>query len=72
MQVRQTELVKDLHGPAAPLGTQALQFQYELHILAGREHGNEIVRLEHEAQRVQAQVGPLSSGQRRYILPQHG
>jgi hypothetical protein len=48
-----------------------LQLEDELDVLARRQHGHEVVRLEHEAERLQTHLRTCMLGQRRDVLPEH-
>ena len=58
-KVGQTEVVQHRPCVIAPAGRHPLQLEDQLHVLDGGEHRDEVERLKHKADRVQAQVGTI-------------
>src|SRR5690606_35637278 len=71
-QLGEAELAQHRERPLAPVyGAHALQLEHELHVLRRGQDGDEVVSLEHEADRAQSELGPLALAHRAQAPAEH-
>ena len=71
-EVTQAQFIEHGTSPATPFGgSNALQFEDEFDVLAGRQHRDEIEGLKHESDLTQPKVGPLAVRQLDHIVTEY-